>query len=271
MPPPSPHDVLVLGAGAAGLVAAFRAAELGADVVLLEKNTRPGLKILISGGGRCNVTHDGDARGVAEAFGEGGAFLRPALAAFPPRAVREMFEAEGVALYVEEESGKVFPRSETARDILDALLRRLERSGARLDCGAPAMAVKRSAGGFAVETPRGTLHARRVIVTTGGRSYAKTGTTGDGYAIAAGFGHTIVPTHPALVALTSASPRVTGLAGIDLQDAEVRLLAPGATRPLARRRAPLLFTHQGLSGPAAMDVSRAVSGHPAPATLILAV
>src|SRR5689334_15592324 len=124
-------DIVVVGAGAAGLVAAIRAAECGRRVLLLEKNRKPGVKILMSGGTRCNITHATDNRGIVEAYGPPGRFLHSALAALSVEDTVDFFEAEGVATKVEE-TGKVFPVRNKARDVLDALVRRLERSGARL-------------------------------------------------------------------------------------------------------------------------------------------
>src|ERR687886_1446370 len=131
-------DVVVVGAGAAGLVAAFRAAERGRRVLLLEKNRKPGVKILMSGGTRCNVTHATDNRGIVEAYGPPGRFLHSALAALSVEATVELFEAEGVATKVEE-TGKVFPVSDRATDVLAALLRRLARSGAQLSLAEPVL------------------------------------------------------------------------------------------------------------------------------------
>ncbi|MCC6738279.1 MAG: NAD(P)/FAD-dependent oxidoreductase [Planctomycetia bacterium] len=262
-------DVAVVGAGAAGLLAAARAAERGRRTILLEKNRRAGVKILISGGTRCNITHDGGAEGVVAAFGPNGKWLRAALAAFGPREVRALVEDEGVPTQVEE-YGKVFPASGKSRDVLEALLRRLERSGATLACGEPVTALERAGGGFRVATPKREVAAAKVILTTGGRSYAAVGTTGDGYAFAERLGHTIVPTRPALTPLTSAATWVHALSGLTLDDAGARIVDPAASPPvLLRRRAPVLFTHVGLSGPAPMDLSRAVSAHPRPATLRL--
>src|SRR3954447_20544555 len=130
-------DIVVLGAGAAGLVAAFRATELGRRVLLLEKNRKPGVKILMSGGTRCNVTHATDNRGIVEAYGPPGRFLHSALAALSVRDTVKLFEDEGVATKVEP-TGKIFPVSNRAADVLDALLRRLDRSGATLALGEPA-------------------------------------------------------------------------------------------------------------------------------------
>src|SRR5437868_7602872 len=129
-------DVIVIGAGAAGLMAALRAAERGRRTLLLEKNRKPGVKILMSGGTRCNLTHATDNRGIVEAFGPPGRFLHSALACLSVQETVELFEAEGVPTKVEE-TGKVFPVSNRALDVLDALLRRLRRSGATLALAEP--------------------------------------------------------------------------------------------------------------------------------------
>src|ERR1700694_3508289 len=173
-------EVVVVGAGAAGLLAAIRAAELGRRTLLLEKNRQPGVKILMSGGTRCNLTHATDNRGIVEAFGPPGKFLHSALAALSVQDTIDLFEAEGVATKVEE-TGKVFPVTNKALDVLDALLRRLHRSGATLALEEPVRDLQPRAPGFALTTPKRMLQARRVILTSGGQSYPGSGTTGDGY------------------------------------------------------------------------------------------
>ena len=130
------YDAIICGAGAAGLMAAIRAAERGRRVLLLEKGKKPGVKILMSGGTRCNITHDCDARGIIDAFGPNGKFLHSALAHLGPRETVAFFNSEGVATKVEE-TGKVFPVSDRAVDVLDALLKRLARSGATLALNEP--------------------------------------------------------------------------------------------------------------------------------------
>src|SRR5437016_6535584 len=135
------YDAVIAGAGAAGLMAAIRAAERGRRVLLLEKGKKPGVKILMSGGTRCNITHDCDARGIVAAFGPNGKFLHSALAALGPRETVAFFNAEGVPTKVEE-TGKVFPVSNRAVDVLDALLRRLSRSGASLALSEPATDIR---------------------------------------------------------------------------------------------------------------------------------
>src|SRR5579884_2307492 len=163
-------DVAVIGAGAAGLMAAVRAAERGRRTLLLEKNRKPGVKILMSGGTRCNLTHATDNRGIVEAYGPPGRFLHSALAAFGVQETIDFFEAEGVATKVEE-TGKIFPVSNKARDVLDALLARLRRSGATLALEESLREIQPRPPGFVLHTPRRTIQARKLILTTGGQSY----------------------------------------------------------------------------------------------------
>jgi len=261
-------DIVVVGAGAAGLVASFRAAECGARVLLLEKNRRPGVKILMSGGTRCNITHDCDNRGIVEAFGRNGKFLHSALAALGVRQTIDLFEAEGVPTKVEP-PGKVFPVSNRAADVLDALLRRMGRSGATLAEGEPATDVRHADGAFSVTTPHRVIRAPALILTVGGRSYPGSGTTGDGYQFAANFGHTIIPPRPALTPITSGAHWVAELRGVTLPD--VILTLTDASRRLVQHRGSLLFAHFGLTGPVALDVSREVSGHAEPTALQLCI
>jgi predicted Rossmann fold flavoprotein len=264
----SEWDIAVVGAGAAGLMAAINAAECGRRVILLEKNRKAGVKILMSGGTRCNLTHATDNRGIIEAFGRPGRFLHSALAALSVQETIAWFEAEGVGTKVEEK-GKVFPVSNKALDVLEALLRRLRRSGARLFLEEPLLDLQPRSGGFTLTTPQRVLNAARVIVTTGGQSYPGCGTTGDGYAVASRLGHTIVTPRPALVPVRVTVLWVGELRGITLPDVGVRVLEDD--RSLATRRGSLLFTHFGLSGPVILDVSRAISAHARPDTLVLEI
>ena len=262
------YDAIICGAGAAGLMAAIHAAERGRRVLLLEKGKKPGVKVLMSGGTRCNITHDCDARGIVEAFGPNGKFLHSALANLGPRETVRFFNDEGVATKVED-TGKVFPVSDRALDVLDALLKRLSRSGATLALTEPVKDIDAIAeGGFRVSTPARTLTCERVLITTGGKSYPGCGTTGDGYALAQKFGHTIVPTRPALVPLTVQPEWVGELRGITLPDVSLKV-APPEGKALSQRRGSMLFAHFGLSGPAPLDVSRAVSGYADPRSLTL--
>jgi predicted Rossmann fold flavoprotein len=266
------YPLVVVGAGAAGLIAAATAAARGVGTLLLEKNRKPGVKILISGGTRCNVTHATDNRGIVEAFGPPGRFLHSALAAFGVQDTLDMFHAEGVPTKVEP-TGKIFPVSDKATDVLAALVRRVRRSGCELALDEPLLDVTREGDTFVLRTSRRVIRAARLLITTGGQSYPGCGTIGEGYAWAAQWGHTIVPPRPALVPLTSDAAWVRSLQGVTITDVDVRVVeTAGATsksRCLAQRRGSFLFTHLGTSGPVVLDVSRAVSGHADPRRLEL--
>ena len=280
--------VAILGAGAAGLCAAIAAAEAGASVLLLEKTRRPGVKILMSGGTRCNITNArglkdmrvvtgpispeydprraGGARSIAEGFGPvGGKFLGPSLRSLSVEATVGLFEAEGVATKIEA-NGKIFPVSDRAVDVLEALVDRCRRVGARIQTGAPVEGLQASGPGFEVALPSGPIRARRVIVAVGGRSYPGSGTTGDGYAIAQRFGHRIIEPKPALVPIRVEADWVPTLRGLTVPDI-VAAIIDGGGRALASRREALLFAHFGLTGPAALDVSRAVARSDEPGNL----
>ncbi|MBY0524878.1 MAG: NAD(P)/FAD-dependent oxidoreductase [Gemmataceae bacterium] len=261
-------DLVVVGAGAAGLVAATRAAERGRRTLLLEKNRRAGVKILMSGGTRCNITHATDNRGIVAAFGPPGRFLHSALAALGVDETLAMFEGEGVATKVEE-TGKIFPVSDKASDVLGALLRRLERSGAVLSLGEPVQNLRPGGDGFQVTTAKRVVGASQVILTSGGQSYPGSGTTGDGYGFVETLGHTVVKPVPALVPVTVDAAWVAGLRGITVPDAKLQVRE--ATQPLIARRGSLLIAHFGLSGPVALDVSRVVSRHAQPRLLTLEI
>jgi predicted Rossmann fold flavoprotein len=259
-------DAIIVGAGAAGLMAAIRAGERGKRVLLLEKNRKPGVKILMSGGTRCNITHDCDNRGIVAAYGPPGKFLHSALAAFSVERTIEFFEREGVATKVEE-YGKVFPVSNKAADVLAALVRSVERLGVPIALGESLIDMKRTDSGFSLTTSTRTLCADSIILTTGGRSYPGSGTTGDGYRFAQSLGHSLVPPRPALVPITTHVPWVADLRGITLPDTSVAIYDDD--KRLTLRRGSLLFAHFGLSGPVILDVSRVVSGHLSPASLAL--
>ncbi|MEC9048090.1 MAG: NAD(P)/FAD-dependent oxidoreductase [Planctomycetota bacterium] len=246
--------MLVVGGGAAGLMAAFQAAARGRRTVLLEKNQRPGLKILISGGGRCNLTTTREGPDLEAQYGKRrGRFLRHALRSFPPAALRAFIEDAGVPLR-EEDLEKLFPVSQKAKDVVDALLRRCLDVGVQLVREAPASEVALGGERFVVATPRGRFTAPSVVLATGGLSYPRTGATGDGYAWCRAFGHTITATFPALAPLRVDEAWVHDLQGIVLDGVDIACLGADGKETLRRRR-PILFTHKGLSGPAPMDLA----------------
>ncbi len=237
------YDVAVIGAGAAGLMAAIAAARAGARVVAIDGAKRIGAKILISGGGRCNVTNE--AVTAADFNGSRNAIAK-VLRTFDVAATIAFFEELGVELK-REETGKLFPVSNRARDVVDALLHAAESveiiTATRVESIEP---------GFVIN---GEIHADRVILAAGGRSVPKTGSDGSGYALAKMLGHTVTPTFPALVPLVVEKGHwIMELSGISV-DAELAVKSPTG-RILQRHRGSMLFTHVGLSGPAVLDISR---------------
>ncbi len=262
-------DVIIIGAGAAGLFAATSAGERGKSVLLLEKNSKTGVKILMSGGTRCNITQNTDARGIVAAFGRNGKFLHSALSQLAPADVVQWVENEGVETKIES-TGKVFPASDRAIDVRNAILRRVERcSSVDLVTQVSVTSIEKIELGFCVRAGAKKWTATKVIVTTGGKSYPGCGTIGEGYDWAKNFGHTIVDTVPALTPIVTTEQWVKDLKGITVEDcrlgvfdcSDVPRLSEKNFEKLsfAARRSSLLFTHFGLSGPAALDVSKQIA------------
>ncbi len=234
-------------------------------VAILEKNRKIGVKILMSGGTRCNLTHDCGPSGIMEAFGSGGSFLRQSLAALSPSDVVQLFDSLGVPTKIEASTGKIFPASNRAIDVRDALVRHATSSGVAIFTQSPVLAIDRSGECFDIATPAGNFQCDRLIITTGGQSYPGCGTTGDGYAWLKRWGHTIIATRPALVPLVGGSEWMREMSGLTLDHAITSVWELGASggavgkRPMLSRRGGFLFTHFGFSGPAAMDVSGTIT------------
>ena len=244
-------EICIVGAGAAGLWAAAACARRGARTLVLEKTGKSGTKILASGGSRCNLTTMLDPDRTADHFGQGRNFIRPALRNLSPAAVREHFESLGVQTKTEPEFDKVFPASDSALEVRNAMVAAAERAGAEIQLHSAVTSVRPDGEGWRVETASDAVWCNAVLLSAGGKSYPKTGTTGDGYGWLRELGLTLVDPVPALVPLTSSAGWVRELSGIAV-DGELRIGA-------RRRRRPVLFTHKGISGPGAMDLSDAVS------------
>ena len=245
----SGHDLVIIGAGAAGLMAAAEGARLGLDVLVLEGQKEPGLKILISGGGRCNVTN---ARVSEKDYAAGCAHtLRHVLGTVSPLDIVAFFEAHGAPQALQE-SGEFFSGDDKARTVRDALMRAVIQNGGRIACGRRVNAIATQDGSFNIVGHYFVITARAVIIATGGLSYPATGSDGAGYRLAQAFGHNIVPTHPALVPFIASTDTFGKISGITLQ---VRLSLWAEGRKLRSVEGPLLFTHEGFSGPAPMEMS----------------
>ncbi len=248
----SDRDVTIIGAGPAGLMAAIAAAEAGARVAVCEQLTRPGVKLLATGGGRCNLTNTASAEAVMARFGRQGRFMAPALAVMDGPKLRAFFAALGVPT-VTPDGFHVFPESTSAKSVLDALLGRAEALGVRLVTGAVATGLSREG----VETSRGAFRCPRAIIASGGKGYPALGATGTGYALAERAGHRIVPPVPGLVPLVAAERWVARVSGVTVAETAVWVALP--KRRGAQSVGPLLFTHRGVSGPAVLDLSADVA------------
>lgn len=262
------RDVVIIGAGAAGSWAAWRAAAEGVtDVLLLEKTPRLGTKILASGGTRCNLTTTLGPDEAAELFGtSGGRFLRRAFRVLPPQKLRDFFAELDVPTLIAPLE-KVFPMSGQAKDVRDALLAAVGMTGVELRLDACVKSIQAlepepegegsgtSGASWRIDIEGGdVVLAKRLVIASGGMSYPGTGTTGDGYSWVRKLGLKFVSPTPALAPIKSDEEWIHELAGNSLQDVELRLVnAKG--KELGRRRRPLLFTHTGVSGPGAMDLS----------------
>lgn len=265
---PTLWDCIVVGGGAAGLWAAGTAALRGRRVLVLEKNNKAGVKILMSGGTRCNITHACSDRQIADAFGKQGRFLLSPLSRLPPEEVVQQFHRMGVKTKVEE-TGKIFPESDKAIEVRDALVHRLIEAGGAIRTGVAVTRVARHASqsGFVVSFANEELDASTVIMTTGGLSFSGCGTTGDGYAWLKAMGHSITELRPALTPILSPAAWVHDLSGITLDDASITAL-PDGRMPKGKdaqsftSRGGFLWTHFGCSGPTAMNVSKYVSELP---------
>jgi len=250
-------SVIVLGGGAAGLMAAIFAARSGQSVTVVETRPTPGAKIRVSGGGRCNLLPVGVSVDDFHTQGSRNA-MRNILHSWPLEDVRAFFERElGIPLK-NEESGKVFPRSDRSRDVVEALLRELRRSGASLRSPCRVVEIGRlSTGGFRLTADDGdSIECSRLVVATGGLSLPKSGSDGAGMKMVLAMGHTCLPTYPALVPLLSSDARFHALSGVSTR---VRISVELSGKEVDRTEGGLLFTHRGFSGPAILDVSHYVT------------
>lgn len=248
----SSQAVVVVGAGAAGLLAALTAAHRGLDVVLVESTKDGGRKILISGGGRCNIL-PAIVRPERYVTASSQNTLRKILRSWPLAEQRAFFEkALGMPLELEEATGKLFPASQRARDVRDELVARVREAGGRIWFGTRATGLRFEGEAWMVSLDDAPpVRARAVIVATGGLSVPRTGSDGTGLEILRGLGHAITPTYPALTPLTADPHPHADLAGIST---DVILTAPGS-KPAFRTTGALLVTHRGWSGPAVLDAS----------------
>lgn len=255
-------DLAVIGGGAAGLFAAGFAAKGGASVTVLERGTRPARKLLITGKGRCNVTNNCTPEEFLQNVRTNPRFLYGAASAFTPADAMAFFESLGVPLKTER-GGRVFPVSDRAADVADALVRFAKASGARLEYSARVSAVLTDGGavrGVKLEDGR-ELPADAALVATGGCSYPATGSTGDGWRLAKALGHTVVPARASLVPVRAKEPWCAELMGLSLKNVTLTL-RDARGKAVFSELGEMLFTHFGVSGPLVLSASSYLTGDP---------
>lgn len=246
-------SVVVVGGGAAGMMAALSARRAGAQVTLLEPNEKLGRKLYITGKGRCNLTNNTTPEGVLNNVPRNGRFLYSAVTRFPPAAVMEFFEHLGVPLKTER-GGRVFPCSDRAADVIDALFFALKKEKVALRRTRATGLVLEGGKVTGVETGEGVLPAGAVILATGGLSYPATGSTGDGYVLAKAAGHTLAEPRPSLVPLEEKGDTCAKLQGLSLKNVALTLKNQ-KKKVVFQEQGELLFTHFGLSGPLVLSAS----------------
>jgi len=252
------YDLIVVGGGASGLMAAGRAAGLGARVLLLEKNKTPGKKLSISGGGRCNITNaERDPRVLLRAYGKAEPFLYSLFAQFGVDDTFTFFESRGLPLVVEA-NRRAFPKSQKAADVVTVLRAYMQQGGVTVKTSSPVTAVSAKDGRIeSIACGAHTYTASQFIVATGGVSHPETGSTGDGFAWLRALGHEVLPPTPTIVPLRAAEAWVKALSGITLPGVKITFFSEG--KKAFSKEGKILCTHFGISGPVVLNSATAVA------------
>ncbi|MBN2635549.1 MAG: NAD(P)/FAD-dependent oxidoreductase [Prolixibacteraceae bacterium] len=249
-------DVIVVGAGPAGLLAAGRAAELGAQVLVLEKMASEGRKLLITGKGRCNITNDATIGEFVKHVFPNGKFLRNAFSQYFSKDIIELLQKHGVDVVLER-GGRYFPASDKSADVLNALLKWVKETGVEIRCGQRVEKLMVEDSKITGVRANGeVINAQNVILATGGKSYPATGSTGDGYELARQVGHSIEKPIPALVPLETKGSVAQKLQGLNLKNVNAVVWIDG--KKAGEAFGEMIFTHFGLSGPIILTLSRIV-------------
>lgn len=266
------NNIVIIGGGAAGIFAAIGAIDTkiatlvpGTKVAILEKMPRIGTKLSITGGGRCNITHDiENLEELINGYLSGGKFLHSAFSQFGQKETLDFFHSISIDTFADR-GKRVFPKCESAPQLTGILENYLRKLGVKIILNCEATAISKDAEKFTIKTKNGQIYnADKIIITTGGLSYPKTGSTGEGFALAKKLEHTVTPLHPSLVPLEVKEPWVKELQGLTLKNVEAKIISVGAescvrpSKQIAKKFGDILFTHFGLSGPIILYLSRQV-------------
>lgn len=254
------QPIVIIGAGGAGLMAAISATALSAPVLILERNRKAGIKLLISGGGKCNITHAGLPQDILNEFPSREArFLKPSMYRFTNDHVIRLLEGQGIETYTRP-NGRVFPVSGRAADVVNGLISRIQPSFGVIQLNTRVTGITHS-DRVVTGVRVGSTHipARQVILSTGGASYPRTGTTGDGFRWASNLGHSLVPVQAALAPIAVVPPLPRDWQGVAVREGSLSVYSKSGK--LISWNDDILFTHEGISGPAALEVSRTAAAN----------
>ena len=253
----SKTDLIIIGAGAGGLMAGCAAGELGLKSLILERKHKPGRKLLMCGNGRCNLTTNISDDRMLQMFGEPvSSFLRPAIRAFSPSMLQRWFAANGLKTVVKA-GNKVYPQTECAGDVVNLFLDRLREGNVSLACSSTVKAIEKIKGGFRVTTDNFTVEGANVLIATGGVSYPKTGSVGDGQQWAARMGHRVESAKPGLIGFEVNPKVLKGRVGKAYEKVIVEVLVDG--KSIAETRGVYEIEKWGIAGTAITNASRIVS------------
>lgn len=250
------YDVAVIGGGPAGMMAAILAAQSGAKTVLIEKNSKLGVKLLLTGGGRCNLTHIEKNRDFCSKFGKEGDFLLSSFSIFGIKETMGFFENLGLKL--KEEKGRVYPVSEKSKDVLNILTSLLKKRGVEIMTSLEVKDIKMDGSSISsvLLSNKKEIKAKNYIISTGGKSYPVTGSTGEIFNLIKKIGHKVTELKPSLTPIETKEPWTKNLQGISLDNVSVSLIQDG--KKVKEEKGEILFTHFGLSGPLILNMSRSI-------------